>query len=748
MKTPLIMTSILSGKCVLCFLILLQSMMACQMNADTVVSEENTYRWTQSQTGGGGYITGIVQSPAAPDIWYSRCDVAGVFKSLDGGATWEAINAGMERWFHHSVRSIALDPSNPNILFRCSGDMRNKKMFGSIHKSTDAGKSWKLVNDEIGFYGNGPSRMFGELIQVDPFDGKRVLVAGFEGGIWISEDGGEHWTYKTGDDQSFAVIGIHPYFQNIYFAAAKDGSLYKSQNGGGDWEQIFLNSAWHFTELLFDKNDKEIVYGSTIETNVSTANDRESVTGGIYKSTDGGKSFEKMMNGLPEAYQYNTLTAHPDHPEVIYTAPDARPGHDLTPVPLYISNNGGSSWQVLTHIDWPDLDGYPTYIRSLQHVGWAISKIRVDVSDPDHLYFSNWYGVSQSRDGGSKWEANGFKGLETNCLENISVYDEQVYYTVADHSPMQSADRGETFTSFPSPGMPSSTALTVSGSRPGFRIFGARNKGTAAIASYSEDHMEILKRWEELSYVQAIREDPFVPGTFYAYVDGSLDQSGGLYQSKDWGKSWNKLNLRLDEHIKTLPHNAAFIENELLNIVIGQRKNVVGADKLLCMDPFDAGTIYFGEWTEGIYKSGDGGKSWKKVGKGLPFHQDTASVLTVIKADPNQKGLIYAGFIKEGLYKSVDSGENWQKVYPLDNAVFNVNAMQVAGNKIYIGGEDLYWSPFKPQILMSKDEGKNWINVYDPGKGALRIKGLDIDPLANRLYVASSGNGAFYVDLR
>jgi photosystem II stability/assembly factor-like uncharacterized protein len=728
--------------------LLWQGTTSCQMKVDTVTTAEKTFEWVQSQTGGGGYITGLVQSPTTPDVWYARCDVAGVFISNDGGASWEAINEGMERWFHHSVRSIAIDPSNPDILFRCSGDVRNNEMFGSIHKSVDAGKSWKVVSDKVGFYGNGPSRMFGELIQVDPFDGNKVLVAGFEGGIWTSTDAGENWAYRTGDNKSFAVVGINPYFKGTYYAAAKDGTLYKSSNAGEEWEEIFVDNQWHFTELLFDKRDPEIIYGATIETNVSTANDRTSVTGGIYKSTNGGKSFRKMMNGLPEEFQYNTLTAHPDHPEVLYTAPDARPGHELSPVPIFKSNDGGDNWQLITQIDWPNLNGYPSYIRSLQHVGWAISKLRVDVADIDHLYFSNWYGVSQSRDGGSNWDANGFIGLETNCLENISVFYRDVYYTVADHSPMRSIDKGETFSSFPSPGLPSSTALTVSGSDPDFRIFGARNKGTAALVSYIDGNVKILKRWDQLSYVQAIREDPFVPGFFFAYVDGRLDQAGGLYLSEDRGQSWQKLNLKLEDHITQLPHNAEFIENELLNIVIGQRKNVVGADKLLCMDPFEAGTIYFGEWTEGLYKSSNRGSSWSKIGKGLPFHQDTAAVLTVIKADPKNKGTLYAGFIKEGLWRSTDSGENWQKVYPMDNSVFNVNAMQVSGNDIYIGGEDLYWSPFQPTILMSNNKGENWVNIYDKSKGALRIKGLDIDPVANRLYVASSGNGAFYVDLR
>lgn len=719
---------------------------SCQSNAEII--EE--YTWVQSKTGGGGYITGLLQNPQDPSIWYARCDVAGIFKSTDNGVSWQAYNGGMERWYHHSVRSFAIDPSNPDILFRCSGDYRNGQLFGSIHKSSDAGQTWKVVTDQIGFYGNGPARMFGELIQVDPHDGNNVLTAGFEGGIWMSYDSGENWVYKTGKDKSFAVVGINPYFHDIYYAASKDGILFRSYNGGLNWEEIYINNEWHFTELLFDKRDSNIIYGATIETNVSTANHRKSVTGGIFKSTDGGISFKKMMNGLPEEFQYNTLTAHSDNPDILYTAPDARPGHTLSPVPIYRSKDAGESWKLVNDIDWGDLKDYPSYIRSLQHVGWAISKIRIDASNSDRIYFSNWYGVSISEEGGTRWNANGFQGLETNCLENISVFGEAVYYTVADHSPMKSLDHGVSFTSLPSPGLPSSTALTVAASNSDYRIFGARNKGRAAIVSYTNENISKLKDWEALSYVQALREDPFQNGVFYAYVDGILEEAAGLYRSMDWGETWKKLNLQLDPHIKTLPHRAEFIENELLNIVIGQRKNVVGADKLLTMDPFRQGTIYFGEWTEGIFRSEDSGETWEKIGKGLPFHKDTASVLTVIKADPNREGYIYAGFIKEGLWKSNDYGDTWEKVYPIDDTIFNVNALQLSGaqsNEIYIGGEDLYWSPFRPAILMSKDNGKSWMNVYDSSKGALRIKGLDIDSKAKRIFVATSGNGAFYVDL-
>ncbi|NJO69226.1 MAG: hypothetical protein HC830_08050 [Bacteroidetes bacterium] len=95
----------------------------------------------QSYMGGGGYITGLLINPINPDIVYARCDVAGMFKSVDGGKSWEAINNGMTECHHHSVETFAIHPTDPDILFRCSGEARDHKMTGTIHKSVDGGKN-------------------------------------------------------------------------------------------------------------------------------------------------------------------------------------------------------------------------------------------------------------------------------------------------------------------------------------------------------------------------------------------------------------------------------------------------------------------------------------------------------------------------------------------------------------------------------------------------------------------------------
>ncbi len=696
------------------------------------------FSWHPANTGGGGYITGIVQDPQRAGVLYARCDVAGVFRSTDGGASWQSLNNGLDKWYHHSVQSFAVSAANRRVLFRCSGDKRNNQLFGSIHKSKDGGATWYEVSDRIGYYGNGPTRMYGELIAADPFAPKHVLTAGYQHGIWLSDDEGERWHYRAGKEEKFLCVAINPYHPGHYYAAAAGGRLYHSADRGRTWAVIYAQERGSFTELAFDRNDAAVVYAAGTE-------------GGIRKSTDGGRHFEPVMNGLPTGFGYNTVATDPANTAIVYTAPDARPGHALAPVPVYRSADGGATWALVERHDWGALRHYPSYLNSLPHTGWAISKVRVDVKDSRKLYYANWYGVATSGDGGRQWDAHGFKGLETNCLENIKAGAGGVFYTVADHSPMWSTDGGATYASLPKSPFPSSTAVVQSAADPSVVLYGSRHKGESGIFRVVGDSVTGCGAWGKPSYVQALREDPFEPGVFYAYLDGDLNQHAGLYRSPDGGKSWKKLPLSLPGHVKTLPHQADFIEAELLNIVVGQRKNVVGADKLLCLDPTRPGTLYFGEWTEGIFKSTDGGVTWAPCSKGLPFGANRASVLTVIGADPKRPGHLYAGFIREGLWRSTDSGATWEKVYPKNDAICNVNALHVGGvtgDELYIAGEHLYWSPAPPALRRSRDGGNTWDDLYDPAVGALRIKGIDVDQKTGRIVVASSGNGAFYVEQR
>lgn len=694
------------------------------------------YEWRPSNTGGGGYITGIVQDQKNLAIIYARCDVGGVFRTDNGGKQWVASNSGLKRWYNHSVQSIAIDPGNSNILFRCSGDIRNQQLFGSIHKSVDAGKTWREVSTSPGYYGNGPTRMYGELIAIDPFDSGTVVTAGYGGGIWISHNGGDTWQYSAGKEETFISIAIHPWLRNRYYAAAANGKIYFSENKGKSWTaRQSLKEGEAVTEFAFDKKNTRIVHAAA--------------TDGVYKSIDGGKTFKRSMAGLPDGFQYNTIASSAEKPEILYTAPDARPGHKLAPIPVYKSTNGGQSWQLVKSHTRADVSQYPAYIREMEFIGWAISKIRVSDAGGNNIMFSNWYGVSFSADGGVSYNGKDFSGLETNCLEHIQYVagaPEKVFYTVADHRPMVSSDKGRNYTPIKGLSYPSSTALVRSARDPDLIIYGARSKGKAGILRQVKDSIALVLSLGD-GFVQALREDPFTSGKFYAYIDGELKDEAGLYISLDNGITWSRQPDVFPSRFTTLPVNRSYIENELLNIVVGQVKNVCGANQLLCVDPVQPGYLYLGEWTEGMYRTIDGGKKWESISSGLPFHRDTASVLTVIKADPKRKGWIYAGFIREGLWRSTNSGASWEKIYPTDNTIFNVSSMHVGGTtgeELYIAGENLYWSDAPVSVMYSPDQGRQWNSILGDQLGAIRIKSIDVDPATGTIFLASSGNGAFY----
>jgi len=724
-------------------------------------------KWEQSELGGGGFITGITQNTKNPNIIYIRCDVGGVFKSTDRGKSWEIANKGVSKGYHHNVEAIAISPHNPNILLRGSGEARGHKLVGDIHKSVDGGESWYQVTDKVDFYGNGLNRVYGENIDFDPFDSTKAIAAGYKNGIYLSEDQGESWIYTGLKGEPIATIAYHPYSKNIVYAGTlrtlrmeeylypnggynreQVGRLYQSTNGGNSWELVYESDSIEFGGFAFTKTNKNFLMVAGTEY-------------GLFASHDGGKSFSKAMNGLPKKMAYNSIANNHHKPEQFLVAPKREGRHaDVPLVPLYVSNDFGENWKLLNAYTREDFTEYPSYIKTEEWIGWSISRFIVDEADPSRLYMSNWYGVSVSEDTGATWCGNYFEGTETTCAENVVVHSAipgTVFFTLPDHRPFISTNYGRSYKQFATrTEYNNSTALVASVENPDLIIYGGKQEwdgtgGSAILRSTDNgETFAIVKVFPEDLTIQALKEDPHAPGTFYAYLDRSLKIGAGLYKSDDWGLTWKQLNLELPGHIKSLPHYGNWIENELLSVTYGQRKNVCGTNQLLALDPHKPNTIYFGEWTEGLFKTEDGGKNWKDISQGLPYKNDTTTALVALLADEQNPGWVYAGFIHDGLWRSKDYGQTWSKIYPLETKIFNASSITLGGNtneQIYIASEPLYWSPSESAIMYSPDNGQTWSNIYDNRYGALRWKSIDLDADGKVLYGVTVGNGAFYADV-
>lgn len=736
--------------------------------------------WRQSTLNGGGFIAGLLQDPRNPNVLYARSDVAGVFKSSDGGCSWHACNNGMKGYHAHDTRSFAISPHDSHLLLRGCGSVRGGDFFGSIFKSIDAGESWFEVTRAVDFYGNGEGRQYGEVIQFDPHNPQHIIAGGYSKGVWSSSNQGATWDYAGLKDERIMCIAFHPTQPNVIYVGTlgswdrdplfvrqqydyvrpNPARLYRSADGGASWE--VLCEGIDFAEMVFDPAQPDSLHAACL-------------SDGVMTSHDGGRSWMCSAPGMSK-YKIGTLTLDPHHPGRLYAAAETFPNFDkdVPPIGVYRSDDAGNSWTLVKWHANSDIHNYPDYM-ALPYAGWAIAKIRVDVCRPDRLYISNWYGVAVSEDGGTSWDAHQFAGMENICIENLVAHPtlkKTVYMTAADHAPKVSRDGGRTFTALPRPQVektqPDSTALVASRHSPELILYGIKGSGGCSIVRANANGSEPRVVWSAFATpdteesrlafqsraagisVHALAEDPFTTGRFYAYLDGIITAGAGMVRSDDWGETWTPLANPFPSHITRVPHQREWIENELLSVVIAQTKNVCGTNGLLVVDPHHQDTLYVGEWTEGVFRSRDGGVSWQRIGGELPFGHDRASVLNVLRADPTQPDMLYAGFIREGVWRSTDGGDHWHKLVPLDERIFNATALAVGGRDgrlIAVVCEPLYYAPVSSAVWISCDAGTTWEDIYDPQLGSIRWKTVAIDAGGNDLYLGSCGNSAFVLEL-
>jgi photosystem II stability/assembly factor-like uncharacterized protein len=720
--------------------------------------------WHNSRVGGGGYITGLIPDPNTPGRIWARCDVAGVFLSEDGGRSFHAKNRGMDASSNHSVESLALSPHDPSILFRCSGEARGGRSFGFIHGSWDGGETWRLLTEQADFIGNGEVRYLGEMIAVDPFDPKTVAAASFSRGVFASRDGGEHWACTGLGAEPLKSLAFHPRIPNrLYvgtlrtmahadylfpsgYSRPQVGRLYLSSDKGRTWSLLAEGPGLAFDELQFSPEGDDILYAAAGRL-------------GLLKSTDGGRSFKPINQGLPAA-EFPCMAVDPRQPRTLYTAACVPADAPVPIVPLYVSRDAGATWSLIKDYQPSDFTEYPYPPGDIRPIGWAIAKLRVDPFDSKTLYMSNWFGVSVSRDGGQHWSGNHYEGIENICVENVVAHPTKpgtFYFSAADQAICRSTDDGRSFKHFSEVHRPAnyycSTCAAPSRFTGGLVVYGVNNNGSQHTAFYrTEDDGETVSCCLELPgglMIQGIREDSVQEGVFLASIDGEPAKGAGLYRSIDAGKTWARLpGGGLPGRIHRVPQDREWVENELLPVVWYQTKNACGTNQMLGAVPGQADAFYWGEWTEGLFRTGDGARSWTDVSAGLPFKRNRTATLVCVTPDPGRPQRVYAGFIGEGLWRSDDRGGHWAKVFPLDGRAFNASSVAVGGpggDDLYVSCEPLGLSPCLAALLHSPDGGRTWVDLYDQGLGALRMKTIAVNPKTGTIEVGTCGNGTYRV---
>lgn len=607
------------------------------------------------RTGGpsGGFVHSFAAAPSNPQRLYAGTG-DGLFRSEDGGSTWARVGGRIEIVFH-----VAVDPADEKTVFLKTTD--------SLYKSVDGGEVWAPLSGV-------PSTNVSEIL-IDPRDGNTIYVASAcdpffkatspawheNAGIYKSIDGGKTWTKASaglgGFQQCVVSLAIDPASPDTLYATPvyADGGYARSDDGAEFW-----------------RTAEGMVPGGGVAVNPADSTKRYGITSHpgtphYLVSEDSGATWNEVMprvlgEGPLDAYTYDSLQIDPRMGRLFLgTASGA-----------YRSGDGGRNWlplesagrDAVRSLQFNDStgeltigtvngvfrsDSYPwNEWRSLpiDFVATGIVKIVTDPSDTDSLYGMSGNRIFRTRDLGRHWEPVGeilpSIGRQPFRADDLAVDTEGSVYVVGfagDEDHLLRLDRATgTWSELsppPSPFDGSGRTLKFVTADPGTP--GEIYVGQVQEIAHSRDGGE---SWEQLklpsSYVTALSIDPIDSTVIYA-ATGS-----GIMKSVDRGRSWS-LKRELDparEFVKTrivisrsnpsvlyaftrffgpIDRSAdggetwttVLLDAELTDLAVGTR---------------DPDSLFGSTLRDGVFRSSDGGESWKQIGEGLPEGEQIRSI--------------------------------------------------------------------------------------------------------------------------
>jgi photosystem II stability/assembly factor-like uncharacterized protein len=439
----------------------------------------------------------------------------------------------------------------------------------------------------------GPPGGFILSIATAPTSPGTVYAGTYEGGIYKTANAGVMWKpIDNGDAQLGTVysLAVSPDDANVVYAGG--GNVYKTTDGGSTWQALETGMIYATVQALaIDPNASQTIYAGT---------DR----GGIYKSADGGQSWASVSDGLTDT-DVTALRVSPFSSSTLYAGTSQ--GY------VFRSDNGGSSWTAASN-------GLPG--------NWAIAAIAFDAQTPGIAYAGSASGVYKTVDGGTTWNALN-AGLPTDNSGSFGI----------------SAIAAD----------PAAGGLYVVSYGKGVFKF---DPGSGTWQPLSTAGLSTLN-------ISSIALGAGAPGTIYVgtYFDG-------VGKTADGGASWGMSS------------------NGLTNLMV----------KSFAVDPANSSILYLG--AHKLFESNDGGNSWSAI-DGLPDMS-----IDALAVNPSNTSNIYAGGAS-GAFSSLDRGDNWSIVSGIpDNCAWPavIKFDPLNSQRIYVGGNT--------GLCVSNDTGATWVPLF------------------------------------
>ncbi|WFB36179.1 hypothetical protein P3T73_00165 [Kiritimatiellota bacterium B12222] len=801
------------------------------------VTKSSSHEWEQTGWGGGGYYYATAFHPTREGVIYLAGDVAGVYKTEDYGQNWRMINRGLA---NYAVFSLAVDPTNPDTVYAATQ--------GGLCKSTDCGETWELLPKtgpkELGIYGKKKKSI--RSVAVDPSNGNIVYAASPLGKVYKSTNGGQTWQEvytlagtsenqdrlrlqfgKTNGDFYAGIwtplsfpksinpeeaIGIGFNFKGDRSSAPKSFALFIKGEG-------FSYRSRNLNELFNDDQIQDVVLKAEDFVVDPDFVKKHPEKAAVLPATPAWSAINRIdlscVGDLPRKQYVANIASF-----FIATGPEEAPllvpALTFTPKSKVNSYGNlrmgspatGSIYSVAVSKENPAWVAAATHnhgvVLSKDHgETWealptptTASNLCFDPQDPNTLYATFFSaGLWKSTDAGQTWTqlTNGISNKVSLLEVAVNPENSQDVYAIGSHNWngafLKSTDGGQSWINssktkadyeanptLPNAGefvsMSTITNISIDPHNPQ-QLFVSANWR----CSFSKDGGI---SWEERikgADISCVTDIQFLGDNTYVSV---MDE--GTLMSDNHGESWKQLwplkysgslsghNWRVRvthiDGVDRIISTASPWDGKVPQLVVvsedgGKSYQTTtqglpdyrisantmwgrGYPRALEVDPRNPQIVYMGidgdptpgKMGGGLFKSIDGGHSWTQL-KNQPKSRRMYYGLSI---DPTESQRIYwAGFGKNGgVYKSEDAGESWKLVFDKDQHLFNL--LTTADGTVYAGGKQLY---------RSRDHGQTWETMTDL-KDKRSIVGIEVHPDApNTLWISANvwshdAKGAIY----
>ena len=711
----------------------------------------------------GGRSAAVTGVPGEANLFYFGSTGGGVWKTIDGGRTWENISDG---FFGGSIGAIAISKSDKNVIYAGGGE---KTVRGNVS-------------------------------------------SGY--GIWKSEDAGVSWKdMGLSNSRHVSRIAIHPTNHNIVYAAVlgniykptSDRGIYKTVDGGKTWKKtLFSNEQSGAVDLILDPNNPRIIFASTWRIQRTPYSLSSGGKGSaLWKSTDSGETWKEISKN--EGFPTDTLgiigvTVSPKNSKRVWAMVENKKKGGL-----YRSDNGGEKWKRVNDE------------RKLRQRAWYYTRLYADTEDENTVYVLN-VRYHKSTDGGKGFTTHNAPHGDHHDLW-ISPENSKRMIIGDDGGAQITYDGGETWTTYHNQPTSQFYRVTTDNDFP-FRIYAAQQDNSAIRIKHRSDGGSIGENdWESTAGGESahITVDPkdndiVYGGSYGGFLTRYNHKTGNVRAINVWpdnpmghgaesmkyrfqwnfpmffskhnqkklyvfsnhvhvteneGQSWKLLSddLTRNDSIKLISSGGPITQDntgvEYYCTIFAANESPlkegliwVGSDDGLIhitknggntwenitpkglpewsminsIEPsyFDQGTCYIaatrykiGDFEPYLFKTSDFGKTWKRITNGI----DKEHFTRVVREDPKRKGLLYAG-TETGMYISFNDGVKWQK-FQLNLPIVPVTDLTIKEDNLIVAtqGRSLWMIDDLTLLHQLNEDIKSKSNILFKPKDSYRTKG-------------------------